>query len=61
MMLVVTAEPLTKLELDEMEEQAAWFSNPANDNSHAYNFYEGTGGRAKIEMGQLDKSLKTAP
>ena len=48
-------------EMNEMEQQVAWFSNPANDNWSTYNFFEATGGKATIEMGQLDKSLKTAP
>ncbi len=57
--VVLTPKPLEISDWAPFEENAEWFSLPADDGeSYIFNFYEATGGRATIELGNLQNSLK---
>ena len=56
--LMLTPKPLTTKEWDDFDKQIASFSFKGKDRSSLYNFWEATGGRASLEMGELSKEKK---
>ncbi|MBC6411248.1 MAG: hypothetical protein GDA42_12505 [Ekhidna sp.] len=56
--VVVTGTPLTEEQWEVVDTDAEWFGKPEADGSRLNNFWEATGGRATMETGNLDKSLK---
>lgn len=56
-MVVLDTSVPTDDELLEIEATVDWFSEAGNDTSYLYNFYEATGGRATIDMTDLDQHL----
>ncbi|MDE0472533.1 MAG: hypothetical protein OXH57_11395 [Ekhidna sp.] len=56
--VVVTGVPLTAEQWEVVDTDAEWFGRSEADGSHVNNFWEATGGRATMELGKLDVSLK---
>ncbi len=54
-LLVDDAHPATPAQIQEVSDHVSWFSHPGDDNSHLYNYYEATGGRAFITMDGLSQ------
>lgn len=58
-LLIDEAHPAIREHLDAVSRAASWFSHPGNDDDpDTYNFYEATGGRATIAMGDLSQFSK---
>ena len=57
-MLIDENHPATKWQLDQLSSYVAAFSFPGESRDGMYNFYEATGGRGTIAMGELSEFLK---
>ena len=57
-MLIDGNHPATKRQLDQLSSYVAEFSFPGESRDGKYNFYEATGGRGTIAMGELSDFLK---
>ena len=57
-MLIDENHPATKWQLDQLSSYVAAFSFPGESHDGKYNFYEATGGRGTIAMGELSEFLK---
>ena len=53
--------PATESQLQELSEAVSVFSNAHEDTRRSYNYFEATGGRGSIAMGDLSKFRKTTP
>ena len=60
-LLVDENHPATRDVLETLSDDVSWFSHADDDETHRYNFYEATGGRATITMGGLSEFLKDSP
>ena len=56
--IMLTTSPLTPKEWDDFTSQIKQFSFSGKDSSRLYNFWEATGGRASLDMGDLHRDLK---
>ncbi|MES2779199.1 MAG: T9SS type A sorting domain-containing protein [Bacteroidota bacterium] len=57
LVLVLTPAALTPTEWTMYDEQVEKFSRPASEGTTLYNFWEATGGRATLDMGNLQGSV----
>ncbi len=58
--IVVTTTPLTENDWNHYLQQLLWFEHQGDDGDPLlYNFWEATGGRATVEIGNLTQSLKS--
>ena len=53
--------PATESQLQELSEAVSVFSKAQEDTRRSYNYFEATGGRGSITMGDLSKFRKTTP
>ncbi|HVU25758.1 MAG TPA: hypothetical protein VHE13_16630 [Opitutus sp.] len=58
---VVTKAPLTNARFASYDADVERFSLVGDEGTTLYNFWEATGGRATVDMGNLQAELKTAP
>ncbi len=58
MAVMLTPQPLTQKEWDDFDKQISQFSFKGKDTSSLFNFWEATGGKASLEMGDISKEKK---
>lgn len=61
LVVVLSGVPVSPGTLNALEEDAKSFELRGDNNDVAYNFWEATGGRATIQLGQLQTALKAPP
>ena len=59
-LLITDAYPATREILETVSRDVSWLSHAGTDESHRYNFYEATGGRATITMDGLSRFQRRA-
>ena len=59
-LLIGEAYPATRETLDTVSRDVTWFSHAGPEESYRYNFYEATGGRARIKMDGLSQFRRSA-
>ena len=60
--LIVDGEHLPdQAALDQLAEDVGWLGNPAHDDDPLFNFYEATGGRGQLNLGQLSGHMRQVP